>query len=259
MVSSVHEGMNLSSTKCSVLAWQIVPRWSIDSWCESQQPSDWTYLHQTSKDFLERLSLSSSHPFCEARVRSTYQLPNVPGQGPLLSQDHLESAWDVVVTIIAMGLPSLAAMAELWLRLLSSLVAPLGIAQLIYVCLQRNNKASMQQKVAPIGTTSDPSAAWLSATCLATVASSVVLLTDTLYNLEHGPKYGGTLACLSVLLSVQVCRQNNLRITLYGVMALVLLAFVLVYDMKTGTLTFGEIEDAVHIDEGLYYDGTHTA
>jgi hypothetical protein len=237
----------------------MTARWSIDAWCDSQQPSDWSYLHQTSKDFLERLHLSSFHPFCEAGFRSTYQLPNVPGQGPLLSQDHLESAWDVIVTIIAMGLPSLAAMAELWLRLLSSLVAPLGIAQLTYFYFRRSNRANIQQKVAPIGTTNDPSAAWLSATCLVTVASSVVLLTDTLYNLEYEPKYGGTLACLSVLLSVQVCWQNNLRLTLYGVMTLVLLAFVLVYDMKTGALTFGEVEDAVHINEGLYYDGTHTA
>lgn len=237
----------------------MTARWSIDAWCDSQQPSDWSYLHQTSKDFLERLNLSSTHPFCEAGVRTTYQLPNVPGQGPLLSQDHLESAWDVVVTIIAMGLPSLAAMAELWLRLLSSVVAPLGLAQMIYVYFTGSNRTTIRQKMAPIGTPNDRSAAWLSATCLATVASSIVLLTDTLYNLEHGPKYGGTLACLSVLLSVQLCYQNKLWITLYGIMTLVLLAFILVYDTKTGALTFGEVEDAVHIVEGLYYDGTHAA
>ena len=126
--------------------------WSIEAWCASQQVSDWNVLGVSSVAFLQRLNLSSTHVFCNVHTAPVpYEIPGVPGQGPLLSQDHLETLYDVIVTVIAMGAPSIAAMAELWLRLFASILAPLGIAHLLYKELLQQNQQQQPPKATKDG------------------------------------------------------------------------------------------------------------
>jgi hypothetical protein len=230
--------------------------WSIEAWCASQHVSDWNVLGVSSVAFLQRLNLSSTHVFCNVdTVPVPYEIPGVPGQGPLLSQDHLETLYDVIVTVIAMGAPSIAAMAELWLRLFASILAPLGIAHLLYKELQQNQQ-QQPAKATKDGTAANKSSFWmLSLACIITTASAGVLLTDTLYVLEFGPGYGGALLAMAVLLSWKACARSSMHKTRLAVSCVVLLTALLVYD--NGSLTFGDPNDAVKIDEGLYYDGMY--
>ena len=255
-----------------------IPPWSIEAWCESQQqqPStDWSHLHETSASFLRRLNLSSTHPFCDPTTApNPYAIPGVPGQGPLLSNDHLETFYDVVVTVFAMGAPSLAAMAELWLRLFSSLIAPFGIAHILYTELrllqqqqQGSSRGSNHKAKANAVKETNYNMAFLSAMCVLTTASSAVLLTDTLYVLEYGPAYGGALLSMAVLLSGKICYSaryyDNMRHTRRAIMGILAVVAILLLrndpqhqNSRNTLLTFGDSNDAVRIDEGLYYDGT---
>jgi hypothetical protein len=130
---------------------------------------------------------------------------------------------------------------------LASLLAPAGIAHLLY--LEMTKTSSQRTKTKP------RNEAFLSVVCLLTVASSAVLLTDTLYVLDLGPRYGATLLVLSTVLVLRVCRQHHLKWTLAGKVAVLLLVALLIYDYESGTITFGHPDDEVRIEEGLYYDG----
>lgn len=223
--------------------------WTIEKWCSQQEPSSWDSLGQASSiEFLHRLNLSSVHPFCNPLTApNPYKIPGVPGQGPLLNNDHLETFWDVLVTIIAMGAPSLAAMAELWLRLFSSILSPLGVIFLALIdtfdfCNSSNHSLTNSNWFVIF-------ACWIS------TASSFVLFTDTLYILEFGPAYGGTLLALSSMLSWKICSRKQLRNARWFVMGTILLAFLLIYDFETGQFVFGNPRDKVGVKEGLYFDG----
>jgi hypothetical protein len=222
--------------------------WSIDEWCSQQEPSSWDALgHASSIQFLQRLNLSSVHPFCNPQTApSPYEIPGVPGQGPLLNNDHLETYWDVLVTINAMGTPSLAAMAELWLRLFSSIVAPLGVAILVYLDIFDNSVTNHSSK-------KPYSFAFF--TCLITTGSSAVLCTDSLYILEFGPLYGATVFAASFMLSWSICSKRQFHNARRILIGMLLLVFVLIYDLEGGQFVFGSRRDEVKIEEGLYYDG----
>lgn len=171
----------------------------------------------------------------------------MPSQGPLLTNDHLESFWDVVLTIAAKGVPSLIAIGELWLRLFSSILAPVGLTHLLYTSIKGISDQDSK-------TATRPQRIFLSITCLLSVASSIVLFTDTLYVLEYGPFYGGSMLIMLVLLSVNVSVRYQLRRTMIGKFCLILLALFLVYDYETGAFTFGDSAERCEIAEGLYFN-----
>ena len=244
------------------MAQEIDLPWSIETWCASQHPPDVSLLSENTQRFLHRLNhrqVTVIHPFCSDQAPRPYELPNVPGQGPLRNQDHLETIYDVLVTVIAMSVPSLLAMGELWLRLFASVIAPLGIAHLwrdwMITNDNENNKQQLEKKK---DDKADRRRAWiLSVTCLLTVASSVVLLTDTLYVLEFGPQLGMTLLGLSLIVSVRAALRHRLKSALAGKLCLVLLVILLVYDYETGQLHFGgEPAELARFNEGLYYDAS---
>jgi len=241
------------------------PSWSIESWCASQPESDWHDLPPSTQVFLGLLNLSATHPFCDPLTAPVpYALEGVPPQGPLLHYDHLETWHDVWATAIAMSLPPLAAMAELWLRLLASLIAPVGIAHLLYSEMKmqqqqsqssssnESNRTTKQQQQQPARNYSSYSPI----ICILTVAASAVLLTDTLYILEFGPRYGGALLAMAVLLSYNItCRRFPMPKTALAITGLLVLTAHLIYDGRTGTFSFGDARDhVVTVDEGLYYD-----
>jgi hypothetical protein len=165
----------------------------------------------------------------------------------LLTNDHLESFWDVVLTIAAKGVPSLIAIGELWLRLFSSILAPVGLTHLLYTSIKGISDQDSK-------TATRPQRIFLSITCLLSVASSIVLFTDTLYVLEYGPFYGGSMLIMLLLLSVNVSVRYRLRQTMIGKFCLILLALFLVYDYETGAFTFGDSAERCEIAEGLYFN-----
>jgi hypothetical protein len=258
--------------------------WSIESYCEAQEPSDWTLLHAQSQLFLESLNLPRIHPFCSEQAAAAaaaadafasnpaFDIPGIPAQGPLLTYDHLESTWDVVVTFIAMVVPSLASLAELWLRLFASVIAPLGIAHLVWKVLERkastvDRRESTEKANANANADNDNNnnnnnskreKTILSIVCLLSVASSVVILTDTLYVLEYGPWYGATLLVASGVLSLTTAVKKRLYKTMVGQICILALLVYLVYDYETGLFQFGHPDDVVKIREGLYYDTSNS-
>jgi hypothetical protein len=220
--------------------------WTIEAYCEAQQPCDLLSLSSSTRAFISSLNLPTIHPFCAENAPRPYAIPGIPEQGPLINHDYLESVWDIAVTLIAMSAPAVLAMAELWLRLFASLLAPLGIALLIRDDLSRHNNAHTTW--------------FLSVACLLTVASSVVLLTDTLYVLEFGPSYGASLLVLSTTLALRTCTRHGLVGTSVGVIFLLLWTVLLSIDSESPgiTLSFGgKPDDMATIPEGLYYDASN--
>jgi len=242
--------------------------WSIETFCEEQRwnVADWTTFPISTQTFLRRLELSSLHPFCTkfADHWEEYYIPGIPRQGPLTSNVH-DGPYEAFSTWFKAVVPPLAAMGELWLRLLASALAPLGIVLMLHLWLFpsqiMNNRERMAYRIH-----------WI---CILTVASSVVLLTDTLYILEFGPHVGASSLTASTLLTVllmtgrqqtrqqqtqqqQQTHQRYRRFTLTCTVGLVGLAAFLLYDpndrLNNHYVTFGDPTDHVNIDEGLYYD-----
>ena len=235
--------------------------WSIEEWCNAQTPSrydDVVILDNTHQqqyhdamnsvvDFLQRLNLTFVHPFCNmsSTTYHPYNLPDVPAQGPLLNHDHLETWYDFLVSILAMVVPAFAAMTELWLRLFSSIIAPTAILYMIYFEL-----ANTSHRIAMTVT----ERRFLSSVCCISVACSVILLTDSLYIYEFGPMYGGTVLGLSITLSWNLCHKYSLKRARYGIIGLLFVLIVLIYDHQKGSINFGDPKDIPKsIDEGLYY------
>jgi hypothetical protein len=246
--TSLFEFLDLTTRKQK--AFVNMAEWTIQGFCESQVPSDLTTLHPSSQEFVKSLGLSLIHPFCGAEAPHPYYIPGIPRQGPLTSRDHFETWYDVVVTVIAMGLPSSLALGELWLRLFAFVIAPLGIAHLGWKSLSPSDDSKPTTKRQE----------WfLSVTCLLTVASSIVLLTDTLYVLEFGPRLGMTLLACSLATSWITARRYKLAGVLPGKFCLLLLAAFIIYDYETGEIHFGHASDEVKIDAGLYYKHNPTA
>jgi predicted alpha/beta-fold hydrolase len=247
----------------------------MDTWCHRQQQHYdkvtaplLQSLPASAHDFLEVLNVIVIHPHClNATIRHSYEMPGVPAMGPLKSHDgHLDTAWDFVVTLLMRTLPSLAAMTELWLRLLAFLVAPLGAAHL----LQTYNTARSSSSSTAMSDGSPSSGRWLPMIIGLTLASCLVLATDTLYVLEYGPIYGWSLLGVALGASYLISKQHslhsserrNIRLVLLTVVALLL---VLTVDFSGEHNRFtvkwgGDNDDeACHISEGLYYDRSNPA
>ena len=242
-----------------------VPSWSIETWCANQPTSAEESAAEgeptSTRIFFELLNLSRSvHPFCLQFNDTTYPIPGVPPQGPLLQNDHLETVWDVIVTTLALTLPPLWAMLELWLRLLAAAIAPLGLMHLLYIM----TSSSTQNTTRSTGSAANKSSNakqeesdssnhyFTSIVCQLTVASSVVLLTDTLYVQEFGWRYGAALLGMSSWLSLLISQRFQLRKTYWGVFLLLAWTLRLVYD--SGRFQFGGTLEHYTFSEGLYYD-----
>lgn len=189
--------------------------WSIEEYCASQTPWDTSNLSQNTLAFVQALNLPTLHPFCA--LHDDYYYKDIPRQGPLLSH-YLETSWhDVLITLLAQVLPSLLAMAELWWRLLAFFVAPAG---LVWMSTSRTYSAFV---------------------CLVTIAAAVIIMTDELYLLEFGPRYGVTIVWAAAILAW----RTSVRISIIVVF---LLCMTLYYGPSSP-------ETAV-VPEGLYYDTT---
>lgn len=239
--------------------------WSLDAYCQEellrQQQEDWSQLPVSSRTFLESLHLPTMHPFCHATKLDDFYASQIPPMGPLLKEEFHHHVGDVIVTHLYRVLPALMAMGDLWLRLFASAIAPVGIVYMMYHTLTTatttggsfNNSNSNSKK--PINNNQQFNK---SVIAILTVASSSVLLTDTLYVLDYGPFYGFILFMTSSLLALRLCSKYQLsKLTLLVLIGLKLLTGYLIYHPTSSSrgVSFGNPVEAVnHVQEGLYYN-----
>lgn len=214
--------------------------WTIDSFCNGQVKDDWSFLPLSSRELLEGLGLSSVHPFCIGQTFAQF----VPPQGPMQSSDGIV---ETIVTLIINAVPSLWAMGELWLRLFAGVLGPLGILLLMrYCCWQKTELGEEKKK-------RYSHQRYISVICLLTVASCVVLLTDTLYVLSYGPLYGGCL--LTIATAITWCASSGLKKTRYAIGGLLVLCLYLSF--AEGRWAFGGAAEECRLNEGLYVSPTN--
>ena len=212
------------------------------SWVEFCETSaneleDWSLLDDSTRSFLDRLNLSRLHPACLTKDFES----DAPPMGPLVNHDYHESLLDTVVTVWKQATPTTWAMGELWLRLFAGLLAPLGIAVLMAHAMDNSTKISPQRR------------RWSAVVVVLTVASSVVLSTDTLYVFEFGPEYGLAMLGLSSVLAAWNCYRRSLTRAWFFLFALWGLTIYLSWDSKTGGWLFGGEDMPRSVQEGLYY------
>jgi hypothetical protein len=217
--------------------------WSLEAYCKAQEPLNLDTVAPSTRLFLESLTenVSTLHPFCFQNA-PPFQLDDVPPMGPLEHRFEDQTYPQAAFTIWRIIAPPLLAMGELWLRLFAGLLGPLGILYLVKLQLQPPCSVNLR---------------FVSVAATLSVASSLVLMTDTLYVLEYGPVYGATLLVLSIFLALKTALQYNLIKVGVILAALVLVASHLVWDYSTDSLTFGDVADHVTIPEGLYFDASN--
>jgi predicted alpha/beta-fold hydrolase len=221
--------------------------WSLEEYCQGQQPLDLETLTSSTREFLLNLDLPSVHPFCQDGVNSFHVFgEDVPPMGSLGTERfHGQTFLQCVISLWYMIAPPLMAMAQLWLRLFASVVGPMGIVYLTF----RNVRLRRPRQLVKY----HENRVMLSVTVILTVASSLVLMTDTLYVLENGRTYGATLFLLAILVALQTCLDARLDIAAVAVFGLVLLSIHLTWDSNDNQLVFGNKVDQVDLSEGLYY------
>jgi len=214
--------------------------WSLDEYCASQPVANWDLLPESSRLFLEKLSLSSVHPFCEHP--SLYHDSNIPPMGPMLADVH-DTVFQALVTYYFTNVPPLVAFINLWFRLLSGVAAPVGLLFLMW----DEQKSMLSLK----GEFSD---CFVTRISLVAVICSMVIIVDSMYVYEYGT-YGITIFIASLLLAVRACLRRQLWST-YRVLCLVaFIAFLLTWNPRTKGFQFGDPFDVdIQVKPGLYYE-----
>jgi predicted alpha/beta-fold hydrolase len=214
--------------------------------------------HESTRRFLVDLNLATVHPFCIGNSFASFgNDTSIPPMGTLDFLEEIQIAdgsgggysLEALLTLWYWLAPALLAMGELWLRLFSGLLGPIGITYLLYSNANTNaidNKTKTKKPTATRKT---------SLVIMLTVSSSLILMTDTLYVLQNGSRYGFLLFVASVVLSFRLCWTHNLKATSLILAALVLLSAHLVTKNENGSsIHFGDPVDDVDLAEGLYYD-----
>ena len=217
---------------------------------------------ESTKQFWESLQLPTRHPFCNHDNLETYfSVDGIPPMGALEHRFEDESPWEKLVTIWFMVAPPLLAMAELWLRLVAGILGSLGCIYLTRALwLGRRHQQAGKQRTERTNNEflEDPKdRRKLGGFCLLTVASSLVLMTDTYYVLNNGATPGALIFLIAVGLAIWTCFRYQLTTASVGLWLLVLLSIHLVWDTNTGKLHFGNREEQVNLSEGLYFDSSN--
>ena len=249
--------------------------WSIEEYCATQQQAsasddDWstTSLPASTQAWLQALGLPVVHPFCTEfsnHWEEYYGLDGVPRQGPLLVDVH-ENVVENAVTMFTMVAPALLAMGELWLRLLASLLASLGMIVMVQMAYWPKSAAATSDDDDDDDNFDVVSYAvvrqHLDKICILTTAASVVLLTDTLYVLEFGPLFGAVCLMVSTVLAGSVCRRFVLNWkTQFAIVALWAVAGHLITTRNGDGWTFGDAADTIDptlARDGLYYSKSNS-
>lgn len=219
-------------------------QFSWQDYCASFAPTSadgWEKLPESSRLFLELLNLSTVHPHCVSQSFDT----DAPLMGPLLQHDYHESVWDALITTWKQASPTLFAMGELWLRLFAALLAPLGIAYLVWTFVAHSHqakhvKAEQSQKFR------------ITLASMLSLASSAVLATDMWYVYQYGPHYGISLLVASSLLTSIIATRH--RLVSVGIILVFVWTLTIKLSFKNGTFQFGGDELPHNVPEGLYYN-----
>jgi len=246
-----------------------MPSWTLEEYCKAQPPPlDLDAVDAKTKTFFVNLDLPFVHPFCGPDApQEPYEVDGAPVMGPLKTSFPEASHPNMIskmVTVWHVASPSLLAMGELWLRLFAAALAPLCILYLVWWNLWQpptdsggntNDSSQKQQQRQQNSAKNGDAGLSLSFACIIGVASSLVVMTDTLYVLEFGPEYGCCLFLSAVCISTYTCMRRGMPRTSTCITALVLLAAHLIWDRtSSSTVTFGDANDRIDIEEGLYHD-----
>jgi hypothetical protein len=151
--------------------------WSLDDYCASQSVPNREELPPSSRLFLERLNLPSIHPFCENP--SSFYLDDIPPSGPTtIYSDHElhPNVFQAALTFYTMKITPHLAFAELWLRLLSSLIAP---ACLLFLIRAETKQQQQQQEESSQKKKKSSSDRYVAAACVWAVLCSALIMTDS--------------------------------------------------------------------------------
>ena len=241
--------------------------WSVETFCAGQRQaslSDEVRHPENTCAFLETLGLSFVHPLCESNSTISWS-QEVPSLGP--AQDSYfrlhDGSWtEMLITTYQMFVPASLSLFSLWCLLFSVIVAPLGCLFLIKYTYQKGmTKTTMTDKTAQVETSAshEGSPRRISLACMLTVASSLVIMTDTLYIHDMGSNFGTTLFMVSSMLSLRICRQCKLSLSWEQLIFLILLTASPLFwnpEEQQFTLVSSSQAEQPTFNEGLYYN-TH--
>ena len=201
----------------------------------------WDKLPGSSRRFMEALNLSAIHPHCITQNFTT----DAPLMGPLLNHDFHDNIWDTILTTWKQASPALLAMGELWLRLFAAVLAPLGIAYLLWSVLGpswdvTDSKRERIQKFR------------MSSASVFSLASSTVLATDMWYVYHFGANFGISLLTASSVLAAGCAMRHGL--TSVKIFLVLTWLLTLKLSFRHGTFHFGGDELPHNVPEGLYYN-----
>ena len=229
-----------------------VTTWSFEDFCASQIPADWSSLPESARRFLLRLDLPSVHPLCSNNDTASIWSDSVPPMGsPQLYQD--ETAFDTIITMFYMIVPPFAALISLWVRLLSGFLAPIGVLQLVWETMVFSSaKQNSKEDVKHFDTKSKRF--WCCARYVMTVFGCLVVMVDSQYVLEFGPRYGISLFLASLALALPICHRRKLQTTGAILILLVLMAVYLTCDLRTLEFRLGDDPEQIpKLSQGLYF------
>ena len=227
-------------------------------YCSSNN-DDWSQLHVTARKFLTDLNLPTTHPLCDDRNRGIFSSDEfiVPAKIEDLSSSDLfyereMSLWSRGLTIWYQVAPALLAMGELWLRLFAFVLAPAIVLYLITTDLWLKSSTRTKKNLTM---KQERNQAYL---LLLGLASSLVLLTDTLYvHTYNGRQHGATLFFTMILVTTKRCKKYSFyRKRVFGAMfAMVgLTTYLIAHSDKQGTGIYDNPGlDIPTIQPGFYY------
>jgi hypothetical protein len=188
---------------------------SLEEFCLQQLDDDWQTLPVSSQEFFKNLSLPSVHPFCEGHG---FVHPMAPPMGPpTISRSPIEA----LVTMWYLYVTPIMALLDLWARLLSGWVAPLGFLYLLWQHQRRHIQHSF--------------------TFCSTMFCSWILMTDDQYIIQFGRSLG-------FFLIIATLRVSHTRL-LFSRSIYILVIMALIYPTP-----MDDPEEIPGIEPGLYYN-----
>ena len=192
---------------------------------------------------MESLNLSAIHPHCVSQRFDT----DAPSWGLLCNTIITRALGMRLFTTWKTGISNIVlSWGSLWLRLFAALLAPLGIAYLVWSLLAhsppetKHGKAEQSRKFR------------IAVASTLALASSAVLATDMWYVYHFGPRYGiSLLVASSLLASIAATRHRLLSV---GIVVLLLWTLTMKLSFKNDTFQFGGDELPHNVPEGLYYN-----
>lgn len=174
-------------------------------------------LHPSASTFLLSLNLPWIHPFCESLLEKkkieqellieAISSHTTSSSSPIAKYMTFNNSPRLIFILYKQTIPALAALTELWLRLLSFYIAPFCICYLIHLRVMGKSSLSKPSEQKP---KADKLFFIVSLTGL---VSAAVLFTDPLYVHEFGRSFGailfGTVLLLISLEIINLCSSSH--------------------------------------------------